>query len=143
MLEEDEDGGFNWEQEEGEYNWRHVEEGGLEDDADSLDLARGGVRDDQNRGVNLRGPSDSEFFCILFMSDRRNVPDDIIRNGFVPFSKHDYFTWHQIWSLLLARFRSYIQPPKDHRVLKGGFRRPCDYPKALGSQVRILYLVFF
>jgi hypothetical protein len=58
MSEEEDDGGWNWEQEEAEYENRHLRE--LEDDADSQHLEEGEVADDQNRGENLRGPSDSK-----------------------------------------------------------------------------------
>ncbi|XP_047065241.1 OVARIAN TUMOR DOMAIN-containing deubiquitinating enzyme 1-like [Lolium rigidum] len=59
LSEEENDGSWNWEQEEAEYNNRHLRE--LEDDADSLHLEEGEVADDQNRGENLRGPSDSKL----------------------------------------------------------------------------------
>nr|XP_051210799.1 uncharacterized protein LOC127328224 [Lolium perenne] len=72
------------------------------------------------------------------MSVRRNIPDHIIRNGFVPLNKHDYFSRRHNWRLLLGHYRSFLPPPKDHRVLIGSFRRPYNYPRALRFQVRIL-----
>uniref|UniRef100_A0ACD5WQH3 Uncharacterized protein n=1 Tax=Avena sativa TaxID=4498 RepID=A0ACD5WQH3_AVESA len=75
------------------------------------------------------------------MSDRRNVPDHIIRSGFVPLNKHEYFSLRQIWKVLLDRNRSYLRPPKDHRVVNGGFRGPYDYPRALGFQEPLSELI--
>ncbi|KAM0864277.1 hypothetical protein ACQ4PT_044017 [Festuca glaucescens] len=61
VPEEEDDRGWNWEQEEAEYNYGHLGEGELEADADSRDLEKGDVGDDQDRGENLRGPSDSKL----------------------------------------------------------------------------------
>ncbi|KAM0860881.1 hypothetical protein ACQ4PT_046245 [Festuca glaucescens] len=135
------DGCWNWEQEEAEYTYGHLGEGELEDDADSREPVEGELGYDQDRGENLRGPSDSKFFSILGMSVRRNIPDHIIRNGFVPLNKHDYFSRRHNWRLLLGHYRSFLPPPKDHRVLIDSFRRPYDYPRALRFQKPISDLI--
>ncbi|XP_071682000.1 OVARIAN TUMOR DOMAIN-containing deubiquitinating enzyme 1-like isoform X2 [Lolium perenne] len=139
--EGEDDGGWNWEQEEAEYTYGHLGEGELEDDADSQEPVEGELGYDQDRGENLRGPSDSEFFSILGMSVRRNIPDHIIRNGFVPLNKHDYFSCRHNWRLLLGHYRSFLPPSKDHRVLIGSFRRPYNYPRALRFQEPISDLI--
>ena len=51
-----------------------LEEGELEDDADSREEAE----DDQDSDEELGGSLPGNFFSILFMNDRGNIPDDII-----------------------------------------------------------------
>ncbi|EMS63843.1 hypothetical protein TRIUR3_19600 [Triticum urartu] len=93
-----------------------LEEGELEDDADS----REEEEDDQDSDEELGG----------------SLPE-------LALGTQDYLSLRETSSQLLDGHRTYLKPQKDCRVLIGGFRCPDALPTALGSEVRMLYLRVF